>query len=61
RIGSAEVTGPIPVSSFEKARIIPGCFSFMLHFVLHDLLFHDDEKYSHFFLKLCQIPFNFIA
>ena len=38
RIGSAEVTGPIPVSSFVKALYLQGFFFFMLHFVLHDFI-----------------------
>ena len=36
RIGSAEVTGPIPVSSFLKALYLQGFFFFVLHFVLHN-------------------------
>lgn len=31
RIGSAEVTGPIPVSSFLKALYLQGFFLFVLH------------------------------
>lgn len=31
RIGSAEVTGPIPVSSLWRAWYLPGFFSFVLH------------------------------
>ena len=35
RIGSAEVTGPIPVSSFLKPLITQGFLFFVLYFVLH--------------------------
>lgn len=35
RIGSAEVTGPIPVSSFLKPLKDQGFLFFVLHFVLH--------------------------
>ncbi len=38
RIGSAEVTGPIPVSSSSRLWYLPEPFLFVSHFVLHFLL-----------------------
>ena len=55
RIGSAEVTGPIPVSSFEEARIY-GLFGWCIFFVPPIWQGQKDSNPRHAVLETAALP-----